>query len=74
MLSRTWYIKVRGFRLRNAIIVVFTIYSFIYMLHVSVVRPSSVEIYLSGNYTTDNGSVVIRILVTVMDNNSDRFQ
>jgi hypothetical protein len=26
-----------------------------------------------SNYTTDNGSVVISVLVSVMDDNSDRF-
>jgi hypothetical protein len=48
-------------------------YLFTHMLHVSVTQPSSGRNIYIGNYTTDNGSIVFRILVTVMDNNSHRF-
>jgi hypothetical protein len=47
-------------------------YLFTYLLHVSVVRPSSSRNIYVGNYTTANGSVFF-ILINVMDNNSDRF-
>jgi hypothetical protein len=48
----------RGLRLRNAITTVFTIYSFTYLLHLSVVDHLQEENIYVGNYTTDNGSVV----------------
>jgi hypothetical protein len=47
-------------------------YSFIYLY---MFRPYDHQyMYVSGNYATDNGSVAIRILITAMDNLSDRFQ
>jgi hypothetical protein len=68
----THTIKVRGFRQRNAITVVLNIHSFICYMFLSY-DHLQVEIYLSENYTTDNESVVVRILVTVKNSHGDRF-
>jgi hypothetical protein len=54
------------FRLRNLIRAGFYYLLFTSVLHVSVIRPSSSRNVFIGNYPRDNGSVVIRTLVTVM--------
>jgi hypothetical protein len=43
------------------------------MLHVSVIRPSSSRDIFARTYSTDNGSIVFRILVNIMNNYSDRL-
>jgi hypothetical protein len=39
----------------------------------SVIRPSSGRPIFARTYSTDNGSVVFRILVIIMNDCSDRF-
>jgi hypothetical protein len=60
-----------GFRLHNVITVGFYYLLFTSLLHGSVVRPYSTRNIFIGNYPSDIGSVVIRTLVTVMDNYID---
>jgi hypothetical protein len=65
-------IKVRGvFCLRNVNIVGF--YYLFNMPHVSVIRPSSSRNIFARTYSTDDGSVVFRILLNIMNNYSERF-
>jgi hypothetical protein len=64
-------VKVRGvFCLCNVNIIGF--YYLFNMLHISVIRPSSGRNIFARTYSTDNGSVVFRILVN-MNSYSDRF-
>jgi hypothetical protein len=57
----------RGVSVYATIFLVYTI--ILYSLHVSVIRPSSCEhIYTLEINTTDNGSIVFRMLVNLVDN------
>jgi hypothetical protein len=62
------------FCLRNVTIVGFYYLLFTSLLHVSVVLPSSDRNIFIGYYPSDNGYIVIRTLITVMDNYIDWFQ